>query len=255
MFTADRFAAILGIAGFFIAMLVVGRLLKRPASDLAISVILSGIVGARLVHILVHAESFMAEPLRVFYVWQGGFNVWGGILGIALALALQVRKLPLLASTIAATIVGFGIWGGALLLVQQTTGAPLPRTALMTIEGERINLAQFRGEPMVINLWASWCPPCVREMPMFAEAARENPGVNFVFVNQGEGADDIEAFLAYQNLSLEHVILDPTWAVSRNYDARGLPATLFINSDGIVSAVYAGEVSPELMEDRVSALQ
>lgn len=255
MFSADRFAAILGIFAFYVAMLIVGRLIRRPTSDLAMSIVLSGIVMARFVHVAIHADSFMADPVRVLYVWQGGFNVWGGVLGIVGPIALKARKIPVLTGTAAAVVVGFGSWGMALLLAQQTTGAPLPRTALTTLEGERLNLAQFRGEPMVINLWATWCPPCVREMPMFAQAAIANPDITFAFVNQGEGIEEIEAFLDAQDLSLEHVILDPTWSTSRHYEARGLPTTLFISSDGSVAGVYPGEVSPELMQDRIAVLK
>lgn len=255
LFSADRFAAIVGILAFYIVMVLAGRVIKRPLGDLVITMIIAGLAGARLVHVLVHFESFAPEPLRFFFIWQGGFNVWGGILGLVGIALWKARHRPVLAGTAAASIVGFGVWGFVLLLFQQTSGAPLPRTALETFDGERVNLAQFQGGPLVINLWATWCPPCVREMPMFAQAAQDNPDITFAFVNQGEGREDVADFLAAQNLDLEHVILDPYWSTSEHYESRGLPATLFINTDGTISATYPGEVSPELMDEQLAALQ
>tara|TARA_R100000687_G_scaffold38328_1_gene31274 strand:- start:139 stop:933 length:795 start_codon:yes stop_codon:yes gene_type:complete len=255
LFSAERFAAIVGIVAFYIVMVAAGRVVKRPLGDLALTMILAGGVGARLVHVLFHIESFAPEPLRILYIWQGGFNIWGSILGLLGVALWKARRLPVFAGTAAAGVVGFGLWGFILLLSQQTSSAPLPRTALETLDGERINLAQFQGEPLVINLWATWCPPCVREMPMFAKAAQDNPDIAFAFVNQGEGRSEIEQFLTAQNLDLEHVILDPYWSTSGHYESRGLPTTLFIDADGTISATYPGEVSPELMNEQLAALQ
>lgn len=255
LFSADRFAAILGVAAFWIAMAIVGRLIDRRLGELAFVMVLAGVLGARLVHVLLHLESFAPEPWRVAYVWHGGFNLWGSLAGLVAIIAWKVRAPQRLAGVAAATIAGFGVWGAVMLLAQQTSGAPLPETMLERRGDAAVALAAFSGRPMVINLWATWCPPCVREMPMMAEAAKDNPGVTFAFVNQGEGTLEIEAFLTKQGLDLETVLLDPFWDVSQHYAARGLPTTLFISADGRIDSVFSGEVSPELMDQRLDALQ
>ena len=69
-------------------------------------------------------------------------------------------------------------------------------------------LAGFIGTPTVLNLWATWCPPCRREMPVLQQAQGANPDVNFVFINQGEKADDIQGFIDRQGLTLRNVLVD-----------------------------------------------
>src|SRR3546814_7473677 len=65
------------------------------------------------------------------------------------------------------------------------------------------------GEPMVVNLWATWCPPCRREMPVLAKAQEERGDVTFVFVNQGESESEIRDYLRESHLQLSNVLLDP----------------------------------------------
>lgn len=242
LFSAERFAAIVGIVAFYIVMVAAGRVVKRPLGDLALTMILAGGVGARLVHVLFHIESFAPEPLRILYIWQGGFNIWGSILGLLGVALWKARRLPVFAGTAAAGVVGFGLWGFILLLSQQTSSAPLPRTALETLDGERINLAQFQGEPLVINLWATWCPPCRREMPLLAEAD-QRPGVTVVLANQGEQALAVTRFLQSEQLTLEYALLDPAMQLMALAEAQGLPATLVFDGDGQLIERHIGELS------------
>src|SRR3546814_14561413 len=69
--------------------------------------------------------------------------------------------------------------------------------------------ALFRSRPMVLNLWATWCPPCRREMPVLEQAQGRYPGVVFVLVNQGEDRGTIHRYLDRAGLDLDHVLLDP----------------------------------------------
>jgi peroxiredoxin len=85
---------------------------------------------------------------------------------------------------------------------------PLPDVSLTSIEGNNVALAGFAGKPTVINLWAAWCPPCRREMPVLEKAQDANPDTNFVFVNQGERPDTIRRFIGHQGLKLHNVLVD-----------------------------------------------
>jgi thiol-disulfide isomerase/thioredoxin len=77
----------------------------------------------------------------------------------------------------------------------------LPQEALPLLAGGTIDLSERDGRPLVVNLWATWCPPCVREMPMMAEVAAGQDAVDVVFANQGEGPDRIRRF--FELLALE----------------------------------------------------
>ena len=120
------------------------------------------------------------------------------------------------------------------------------------MSGPPIALAQPTGRPRVINLWATWCPPCRREMPVLAEAARTRPDVTILFINQGEGRAAIERYLTSAGLSLPHVLLDPNAQVSRHYHSVGLPATLFLDDAGHVVDSHAGEISYETLREKLS---
>ncbi|MGE8681324.1 MAG: TlpA family protein disulfide reductase, partial [Achromobacter marplatensis] len=127
--------------------------------------------------------------------------------------------------------------------------------AVQHIDGAPAALSAFHGKPTVINLWASWCPPCRREMPAFAKAQAANPDVNFVFLNQGEAPPDVAQFLAQHAPALRNVLLDPAGEASRKLSNRGLPATLFLDAQGRLVDLRVGELSTASLAQRLEAIQ
>ena len=242
VFAPDRFAAILAIAAFLFLSEILARKVDRRFSSWAWGVTVAFIVGARAGHV-----NFLAEPLRALYLWQGGFMIEAGIvLALAYTLIRFRRELRL------------ALWAGlpaaasayvAFFILQLTAGAPatpLPSgDAFRTLAGEPFQPAALEGEPVVINLWATWCPPCRREMPMMADVAANTDEARLVFVNQGEGVDVIRGFLEAENLDLDHVVLDALGEFGRHYEVPGLPATFFIGRDGTLQSVHMGEISRE----------
>src|SRR3546814_12546814 len=83
----------------------------------------------------------------------------------------------------------------------------LPVAALHRLDGGAVSLAAYRGKPVIINLWATWCPPCRRELPMLAELAKPSP-VPIVLADDGEDAARVRAFLSQQNIPADAVLLD-----------------------------------------------
>lgn len=165
---------------------------------------------------------------------------------------------PLVLVTVAALAVGAGwLLGSSVKSPENTTvsaaapspaapsveGGSIPAIQLTDLDGEEVDLQQFEGRPVVVNLWATWCPPCRREMPVLEQAAAESPDVAFVFANQAESAGLVRDFLDGEGLELDNVLLDADSEVARHFQARALPTTLFFGSDGELSDVHLGEVS------------
>ena len=99
------------------------------------------------------------------------------------------------------------------------------------------------GRPSVINLWASWCPPCRREMPVLVDGAQRFPDVRFVLLNQGEDQATVEATGHQWSIPPTLMALDPESAVGHALGARGYPTTLIVAADGRILARHSGEVS------------
>lgn len=120
---------------------------------------------------------------------------------------------------------------------------PLPQTALMSDEGRAYSLADFKGTALVVNFWASWCAPCIKELPdldrLDAELSARGGRVLLVSLDRG-GADVAQAFL--DNLQITHPVsvYDPQAEWARALSLRGLPVTLFIPSDQAGYQYYTG---------------
>jgi len=120
----------------------------------------------------------------------------------------------------------------------------LPDLTLERLEGGQLLLTSLTGEPVVINLWATWCLPCLRELPMMANMMRREPGVRFVFAAQGEQRAVVESYLAeHPEMALQGVVLDRDQALSLEFQTHGLPMTLFFDDRGNHVHSHIGELS------------
>ena len=130
----------------------------------------------------------------------------------------------------------------------------MPKLALQSMDGTTIALASFEGRPTVVNLWATWCPPCQREMPVLHAAQRSRPDVNFVFLNQGESAQQVAAYLGKSGLALRNVLLDGRGEAGAALGHRALPTTLFFDSRGRLVDTRVGELSEATLAERLASL-
>lgn len=251
---ADRFAALLAIAVFLVASALLARRVDRRLDNWATTAVLTGIIAARARHVFRHWDSFSEEPGRILALWQGGFDIASGLLGVAVVTACFARSLRF--ASAAAVVVGLaGLVGSVTLqLTQATYGQPAPITRMAGLDGKMSSIVDFRGRPVVVNLWATWCPPCRREMPMMSRLASERSDVEFLFINQGENAAKVQAFMQRDGLALTNVLLDAAMEVPRHYGTIGLPVTLFLRPDGSLARLHTGEISREALIAGIEAL-
>ncbi|HUN30107.1 MAG TPA: TlpA disulfide reductase family protein [Alphaproteobacteria bacterium] len=131
-------------------------------------------------------------------------------------------------------------------------GATAPVFALRDDRGGAASLAQYRGKIVVMNLWASWCPPCRAEMPDLQTVAREfaKDGVVVVGVNQGESAARAAAFAASLRITFP-IWIDDAQQYGRVYAALGLPTTVVIDRRGIVERGFDGPLTVQQMRSAI----
>ncbi len=154
---------------------VLSRRVDRRLSSWAQGAVLVGLLGARLGFVLENASVYARDPLSALYVWQGGFDPWWGILAAG-GYTLMALPRHLWRYALGVTLAA-GLLAGLLFTRQgRVEEGRLPALTLATLGGTEVNLESFRGKPVVLNAWATWCPPCRRELPMMMRLAQENPG-------------------------------------------------------------------------------
>jgi cytochrome c biogenesis protein CcmG, thiol:disulfide interchange protein DsbE len=205
--------------------------------------VLVGILTARLAFVLQSLGGYRNNPLEALYLWQGGFSPLFGVAAGAIVLAL-IWKGPGRVANLSFLIVIGSVSLVGLEVLRRDQVRPLPEgLTAIDMAAQRITLKQLQGKPFVLNLWATWCPPCLREMPMLAEVAAGSPEVPVLLVNQGEDMATVRAFLRRQKLAETNVLLDPVAAFGAAMNSPALPTTLFVDADGRIRQVQAGEIS------------
>jgi cytochrome c biogenesis protein CcmG/thiol:disulfide interchange protein DsbE len=127
------------------------------------------------------------------------------------------------------------------------TGEPAPAIAGTALDGTSIDLAQFRGRPVIVNFWASWCPPCREEFPLFEERLAElgpKDGLVMVGVLYKDQPELAQAFLDDTGAAWPS-LPDADGAIAADYRVVAPPQTYFIDAEGIVRGIQIGEVRPE----------
>jgi cytochrome c biogenesis protein CcmG/thiol:disulfide interchange protein DsbE len=134
-------------------------------------------------------------------------------------------------------------------------GKPGPSFAVVDMAGRPASLADYRGKIVVLNLWASWCPPCRAEMPDLERLYRDyaKRGVVVLGVDQGEAADRARTFATSLGITYP-VLIDDAQQYGRVYAALGLPTTIVVDRTGVVAQAFDGALSYAQMRAAVEPL-
>ena len=242
---------------------IVGHLVGKPQrlgiSNVLIDMLMAAMLAARIVFVALWFDQYRDAPWTIFDIRDGGFNSWAGA-AAAIAVAIwhaskhpELRKplsLGLLAGTLAWTM------SGAPGMLGMSAQPVLPAVELKTLSGQASNLAALsHGKPMVVNLWATWCPPCRREMPVLAEAQQRETGVTFVFVSQGDDTAKVQRYLSSSQLKLENVLIDAGSELGRAIGSTAMPTSLFYDASGHLVNSHVGALSTATLADKMEAFR
>lgn len=216
-------------------------------------VVIAWVISARLGYVALNANSYTAEPLAAFKLWQPGYH---GAIGLAAALGVSAvmlrHRLNALVRIAIMLLCAFGLWLGLAALSPlggHNALHTLPDITLDDLDGNPValaSLAESVDTPVIVNLWATWCPPCRREMPLLAEFQQRND-VRVVIVNQGEDLLPVVRYLDTlahdQGPSFDTALRDPQQRLMAAFEAPGLPTTLLLDAHGRVQKRHAGELN------------
>jgi cytochrome c biogenesis protein CcmG, thiol:disulfide interchange protein DsbE len=132
---------------------------------------------------------------------------------------------------------------------------PAPDFTLNTLDGTKVALSDLKGRVLLINVWATWCPPCRVEMPAIQAAYEQyhDQGFTVAAVNLQEEPSAVATFMREQQLTFP-TLLDPDGNVSRAYQAVSLPSSFFVDRRGVIRAVYHGPMPRSIIAGTVEQL-
>ncbi len=140
---------------------------------------------------------------------------------------------------------GGGVW---------PVGVEAPAMGLTDIRtSERLDLAGLRGVPVILNFWATWCGPCMRELPDIEALHRESAGRYHVVSVVSEAASVVRPVIAKKALTMP-VLLDSAGAAFRAFKVERLPTTVILDSEGRFVHDFTGVADPDILRDHMARL-
>ncbi|OPX56318.1 Redoxin [Oceanospirillum multiglobuliferum] len=267
MLATDRLYLIATVVLFFLGAELISYWAKhlgdKPNLGAALNASFwAALIGGRAFFVLGHLSSYQDNWLSVFYFWQPGYTPTAAVSCALLALAWYLRQqLRLWLTTSLWLLCCAALWWLLLLwqpLQGQKTAQTLPNIQLPTLDAvpTTIDLATLK-QPTLINLWASWCGPCRREMPSLVSFAAKNPQIKVLLVNSGESAITVQQFVRETtefNLPENLILLDPNQSLLQHFNAPGLPVTLAFN-EGQLKDSHIGELNLARLQQMAARIQ
>ena len=135
----------------------------------------------------------------------------------------------------------------------QSGGGKVPTFVLTATDGTKVDIAAFEGNPLVINFWATYCPPCKAEMPLLQRSMNPASTTRLLLVNEGDSRQSARTFL--DGLGMQQAaLLDSDLAVGRAYGVFMLPMTIFVRADGTIDRRQVGQLDEAVLATELSNL-
>lgn len=276
------------VVGFVVAVVVAiwtsSRLAKRAGIDPAWTratvegSILAGLIASRAAYAALYWPAYWPALWTILYFWQPGYLPVAGLAGGAVFVLYRLARQPATARLAGLRVVTTGAALGATLMAVilgtmnlasearvYQAGDTVPNFRLADLNGESVSYSDLEGKGIVLNFWATWCPPCRREMPLL-EAAWGKYGsrnIAIVGVDVDEPTEDVRRFVDTQGFTypiwVEPESESDVGAADTNemlgwFGSVGLPTTVFIGPDGVIDNVYIGELNRAFLLERITRL-
>ncbi|MFI5265921.1 MAG: TlpA family protein disulfide reductase [Chloroflexota bacterium] len=132
-------------------------------------------------------------------------------------------------------------------------GRPAPAFQLQTLEGSSASLAGYRGRPVIVNFWATWCEPCKQEMPALQAESAARPDLVVLGVDNVESAVKVKPYVDQLGVRFP-ILLDQDASVMERYQVTGLPTSFFIDRSGVLRSLYRGALTEDILRSSVAAI-
>ena len=175
------------------------------------------------------------------------------VIGLWVGVCLGVGIIAVLVFTGVVPLFGEASKGGAPPLAAEESGMPAPGFELPDLEGNIRRLSDYKGQVVVLNFWATWCGPCVREMPMFQEFQDRYPEMVMLGVDEEESPETVRDFLQKMGLTYT-ILLDEKAELGRDLRVNYLPTTFFIDKQGDIRFRHYGIVTEEQLTHYLTEL-
>lgn len=178
-------------------------------------------------------------------------NGWIALFAIALVAALIWSSMDLTTTEEVARAVPMGNRD-----TSPEVGAVAPDFSLTSIDGDQLRLSDYRGKPVILNFWATWCPPCRAELPALEEIWQQyDENVIVLAVDQGESPQTVANFTREQVPVTFPVLLDIDQSVGDGYWVNSLPTTFFIDADGVIQDMrIGGPLTVDFLQEKIAQL-
>jgi peroxiredoxin len=140
-----------------------------------------------------------------------------------------------------------------LALGQAQVGKPLGNFSLSDINGKTVHLSDYTGKTVLVNAWATWCPPCKAEMPDLNAYYQTHQADGFMLlaINAGDPASDAATFASQKGLTFP-VLLDPNTRLLNSLNIHDFPTSILVGKDGVVKAIHVGMFTPQTLEAEIT---
>jgi len=171
----------------------------------------------------------------------------------------KLAKIRLLLISLFIITIGYVIYQEGInqkKVIAAKVGSASPDFTLLDLNGKEHTLVDYKGKGVVINFWATYCPPCEKEMPYLEKSYEtyRDKGIEILAVDAAEPTILVHQYVSRKNLTFP-ILLDRSGQVLENYQIQTLPTTFFINAKGEVVKKVIGELTEETLEEGLQLIK